>query len=255
MVAAGEARRASWPGKARGHAYRRSRGSTAGHRGSRTDTGDSAELQPPTPAIRRRLLALRRHSLHPQVRTYLLRSTSRLPLRQGHLPAGQWVTTDQYGWGWMPYDASFTAAPVVVSGDPFLYGYYPVYGWRWLPAPWVFGIGPHPWFGPWGWHRYGWYGHVRFGHSWWGSGAAGRTDITASSSRTRIGDTAPGTGTSDTCIPLRIRMSFIRLIRGTTDIPCTRVSRCTPDTPHTSPIRRSGWRPRPGTPLRTALTA
>src|SRR5689334_7360187 len=47
-----------------------------------------------------------------------------------------------------------------------MYVYYPAYGWRWVVAPWVWGIGPRPYFGFYGWARYGWYGHG-FGR-WYG---------------------------------------------------------------------------------------
>lgn len=83
-------------------------------------------------------------------------------------PAGQWVYTAQYGWVWMPVDQAYTYAPREVGGDPYMYVYYPARGWSWVAAPWIFGVGPHPYFGSVGWHRYGWYGHGGFGHTWYG---------------------------------------------------------------------------------------
>ncbi len=90
------------------------------------------------------------------------------PVAPGASPEGQWVFTQQYGWVWMPYGESYANAPLVANGDPYLFMYYPNYGWRWLAAPWVFGIGVAPYWGTWGWHHYGWYGHGWWGHSWWG---------------------------------------------------------------------------------------
>jgi hypothetical protein len=80
------------------------------------------------------------------------------------LPAGQWVYTDQYGWVWMPYSDAYTYAPADGYGEPYMYVYYPAYGWSWVVAPWVWGWGPWPFFGVGGpWH-FGWYGH-----GWWRS--------------------------------------------------------------------------------------
>jgi hypothetical protein len=78
------------------------------------------------------------------------------------LPAGQWVYTQQYGWIWMVYGEAYTHVPAEGYGEPFMYVYYPVVGWTWLVAPWVWGWGPWPYFGingPW---RFAWYGH-----GWW----------------------------------------------------------------------------------------
>jgi hypothetical protein len=90
------------------------------------------------------------------------------PVAAGVSPDGQWVFTQQYGWIWMPFGQSYTYAPTVAGGDPYMFVYYPAFGWRWIAAPWVFGIGPRPYFGVWGWHHYGWYGHGWYGHHWWG---------------------------------------------------------------------------------------
>jgi uncharacterized membrane protein YgcG len=78
------------------------------------------------------------------------------------LPAGQWVYTNQYGWIWMPYANQYTWVPEDGWGAPWLYVYYPVYGWCWIDAPWVWGIGPWPYFGFYGAVNFSWYGH-----GWW----------------------------------------------------------------------------------------
>ena len=57
----------------------------------------------------------------------------------------------------MPYGAGYTYLPA--SAYPDMYVYYPAYGWRWVVAPWVWGIGPRPYFGVYGGARFGWYGH------------------------------------------------------------------------------------------------
>jgi uncharacterized membrane protein YgcG len=67
---------------------------------------------------------------------------------------GQWVFTDQYGWLWMPYGDGYVYAPN--GGDPYEYVYYPVSGWTWLMAPWIWGWGPQPYFGVFGPSRFGW---------------------------------------------------------------------------------------------------
>src|SRR5262245_7109584 len=60
--------------------------------------------------------------------------------------------------------SAYTYVPA--GAYPDMYVYFPAYGWRWVVAPWVWGIGPHPYFGVYGWARYGWYGHG-FGR-WYG---------------------------------------------------------------------------------------
>jgi hypothetical protein len=77
-------------------------------------------------------------------------------------PAGQWIYTDQYGWIWMPYSDGYTYVPPDGYGEPYAYVYYPLYGWTWLAAPWVWGFGPWPYFGYYGPARFAWYGH-----GWW----------------------------------------------------------------------------------------
>ncbi|HSN15980.1 MAG TPA: hypothetical protein VLT61_15210 [Anaeromyxobacteraceae bacterium] len=78
------------------------------------------------------------------------------------LPPGQWVYTWQYGWVWMPYGDAYSWIPGNGWGDPLMYVYYPVYGWCWIDAPWVWGIGPWPYFGFYGAVNFGWYSH-----GWW----------------------------------------------------------------------------------------
>ncbi len=78
---------------------------------------------------------------------------------------GQWVYTDQYGWVWMPYGDAYTYVPP--SGAvPDMYVYYPTVGWCWVVAPWLWGLGPMPFFGIYGPRYFGWYGHG-YGH-WYG---------------------------------------------------------------------------------------
>ncbi len=73
---------------------------------------------------------------------------------------GQWVYTQQYGWVWMPYADDFLYVPPY--GPPYAYLYYPLYGWTWVVAPWIYGWGPWPFFGFYGAVHYGWYGR-----GWW----------------------------------------------------------------------------------------
>jgi hypothetical protein len=79
--------------------------------------------------------------------------------------SGQWVYTAQYGWVWMPYGAAYTYAPAA-GAYPDMYVFVPARGWRWVVAPWVWGLGPRPYFGLYGWARFPWYGRG-FGH-WYG---------------------------------------------------------------------------------------
>jgi len=78
--------------------------------------------------------------------------------------AGQWVYTGQYGWVWMPYDAADTYVPTGGS-PPEMYVYYPSVGWCWVVAPWVWGLGPRPYF-VFGTAHYIWWGRG-FGR-WYG---------------------------------------------------------------------------------------
>src|SRR5262249_7985504 len=56
---------------------------------------------------------------------------------------GQWVYTAQYGWVWMPYAQQYVSAPTG-SAAPEMFVYYPAFGWRWVVAPWVWGLGAQP---------------------------------------------------------------------------------------------------------------
>jgi hypothetical protein len=76
------------------------------------------------------------------------------------IPDGQWVFTSQYGWVFMPYEQAYTYVPAY--GDPFMFVFYPTYGWRWLRAPWVFGVGPRPYWGSRGYVRFAWHAHPWF---------------------------------------------------------------------------------------------
>ena len=85
-------------------------------------------------------------------------------------PEGQWVYTGQYGWVFMPYAQRYTYVPA--QGTPYMYAYYPAFGWRWIVAPWVYGSGPRPYWGPGGrghfaWNARPWFrfdGHVAHFH-------------------------------------------------------------------------------------------
>jgi len=86
-------------------------------------------------------------------------------------PGGQWVNTEQYGWIWIPYGKQYTYVPEDLQVFPDQYVYYPVYGWRWVVAPWVYGYGPVPYWGPQGLRFYVWWAHpwFRVGGYWgWG---------------------------------------------------------------------------------------
>jgi hypothetical protein len=74
--------------------------------------------------------------------------------------AGEWVHTTQYAWVWIPYDQQYTHV-VEDSGTAYEFVYYPRFGWRWVLAPWVFGIGPAPYFrhGP---AHFAWYARPWF---------------------------------------------------------------------------------------------
>jgi hypothetical protein len=76
------------------------------------------------------------------------------------MPSGQWAFTSQYGWVWMPYAQAYTYVPEI--GDPYMYVFYPSFGWRWVVAPWVFGWGPLPYWGNWGVTRFAWHAHPWF---------------------------------------------------------------------------------------------
>jgi hypothetical protein len=80
-------------------------------------------------------------------------------------PSGQWVYTSQYGWIWIPYGNAYTYLPAG-GVAPDMYVYYPSFGWTWVVAPWVWGLGPRPYFGVVGYTHFVWYGRG-FGR-WYG---------------------------------------------------------------------------------------
>lgn len=73
---------------------------------------------------------------------------------------GQWVYTTQYGWVWMAYAQSYTYVPD--DGDAVMYVYGPTFGWQWVAAPWVFDLGPAPYWGVRGRSAFIWYSHPWF---------------------------------------------------------------------------------------------
>ena len=93
------------------------------------------------------------------------------PPSTGPAPRGQWIYTTQYGWLWMPYDEPYTYVPPDAAVG-YMYVYGPTFGWAWVVAPWVFGLGPMPFWGLPGPVGFFWYGHplhpgVPFhGHGW-----------------------------------------------------------------------------------------
>jgi hypothetical protein len=96
---------------------------------------------------------------------------SGLSPQRGAGPLGQWVNTNQYGWLWMPYGQRYTYIPGDAQTFPDQYVYYPIYGWRWVVAPWVYGYGPSPYWGASGLSYFAWYAHpwFRVGGYWgWG---------------------------------------------------------------------------------------
>jgi len=63
----------------------------------------------------------------------------------------------------MPYDQQYTHV-IDTSGVAYMFVFYQPFGWRWVLAPWVFGLGPRPHFvhGP---GHFAWYAHPWFrGH-------------------------------------------------------------------------------------------
>jgi len=71
------------------------------------------------------------------------------------------VYTEGYGWVWMPYEQAYTYV-TPADDDAYAYVYYPAYGWEWIRAPWVIGIGPRPYWGRIGPVRFAWYAHPWF---------------------------------------------------------------------------------------------
>jgi hypothetical protein len=75
------------------------------------------------------------------------------------------VYTYQYGWLWMPYEDRYTYVPPVRYAVPYAYLYYPAYGWGWVAAPWICGVGPWPYFGVGVAFNFGWYSGAYWSHS------------------------------------------------------------------------------------------
>ncbi len=91
------------------------------------------------------------------------------PVGQQAAGEGQWVYTSEYGWIWMPYGGQYTYEGTASDASPYSYVYYPSYGWMWLAAPWIWGWGAYPYFGPRGPGGFGWYaGLYRAGYGWGG---------------------------------------------------------------------------------------
>ena len=91
------------------------------------------------------------------------------PVGQQAAGEGQWVYTSEYGWIWMPYGGQYTYEGTASDASPYSYVYYPSYGWMWLAAPWIWGWGGYPYFGPRGPGGFGWYrGLYRAGYGWGG---------------------------------------------------------------------------------------
>jgi hypothetical protein len=94
------------------------------------------------------------------------------PPQPATAPPGQWVSTSQYGWLWIPYDRQYVYIAPDAQAFPEEYVYYPVYGWRWVVAPWVYGYGPQPFWGSAGLRGFAWYSHPWFRvGGYWGWGA------------------------------------------------------------------------------------
>ena len=115
---------------------------------------------------------------------------------------GQWVYTSEYGWVWMPYGNQYTYEGSANDAYPYSYVYYPSYGWMWLAAPWVWGWGAYPYFGPRGPVGFGWYaGLYRAGYGWggyrgggYGGGRVGSGGYRAAASYRAASGSRVGTG-------------------------------------------------------------
>jgi hypothetical protein len=77
------------------------------------------------------------------------------------VPNGQWVSTAQYGWLWIPYEAAYTQV-VPDAALAYEFVYYPAFGWRWVVSPWVLGLGVAPRWGALGPAHFAWYAQPRF---------------------------------------------------------------------------------------------
>ncbi len=96
-----------------------------------------------------------------------------VPQSGQQVSTGQWVYTYQYGWLWMPYGTQYSYEPSTVGAYPYAYVYYPIYGWTWLTSPWVWGLGPLPYFGYYGPRHFLWYRGPGFHYSPWYGGYRG----------------------------------------------------------------------------------
>ena len=69
----------------------------------------------------------------------------------------------------MPYGDQYTSGEMAIDVSPYSYAYRPSYGWLWLEAPWVSGLGSYPYFGSLGPSGFGWYrGLYHEGYGWGG---------------------------------------------------------------------------------------
>lgn len=80
---------------------------------------------------------------------------------------GQWVYTAQYGWIWMPYGIQYVYEPPAEGAYPQAFVYHPMYGWRWVLAPWVWGWGLVPFYGSNGPWPFAWYRGPTYVHAGW----------------------------------------------------------------------------------------
>jgi hypothetical protein len=69
---------------------------------------------------------------------------------------GQWVYTAQHGWLYMPYGQQYVTEGTGDDTATYEYAYSPSYGWNWVQAPWVSGLGPYPYYGTVGAGSYVW---------------------------------------------------------------------------------------------------
>jgi hypothetical protein len=148
--------------------------SVVGNSQSQVPAGETGSLpqpvQPPTPAPDMMPPAPPQQPPAPPAQT----QGQPQPQMQEPAPAvapggGQWVYTGEYGWIWMPYGNQYTYEGSANDAYPYSYVYYPSAGWMWLAAPWVWGWGAYPYFGPRGPVGFGWYaGLYRAGYGWGG---------------------------------------------------------------------------------------
>ncbi len=77
------------------------------------------------------------------------------------VPAGQWVYTQQYGWVYAPYAQAYTyVAPDAAVAQSYVWRVG--IGWGWLLSPWIFSIGPRPYWGAYGPRYYAWHARPWF---------------------------------------------------------------------------------------------